>query len=277
MKRKICEKKNRKSIINDIDNDTEIQANKIPNTNGIEIPNKKIRTNVTNKKIRSSLTNPLGLNKKPWPILMPENTICVDECGCGAFSGPLSVCAVYLKPEFSLNGLHDSKLLQEHEREVNYELLTKDPNIYFYVEHMTNIELDEVGGLGKAWQMACTRAVEKLTNILRANNIEPLQVILDGNKKMQTCEFPVTCVVQADSKYIGVAAASILAKVERDRYMVSIAPNYPIFEEIFKKGKGYWYNQKHSDLIDQGIFTDLHRKTYKPLKTYLSKMMHLNE
>ena len=96
-------------------------------------------------------------------------------------------------------------------------------------------------------------------------------MILDGNKPVYGMPLSVISHVSADQSFLGVAAASVLAKVSRDRLMVSYAESgkYPEFYDIFKKGKGYRHTQHHSNLIAQGIYTDLHRTTYNPLKTVL--------
>jgi ribonuclease HII len=78
-------------------------------------------------------------------------------------------------------------------------------------------------------------------------------------------------VTKADQKFIGVAVAACCAKVARDTFMVEAAQHYPEFEEIFRSGKGYYHSKKHTDLIEAGVFTDLHRKTYSHLKSFLDR------
>jgi ribonuclease HII len=98
------------------------------------------------------------------------------------------------------------------------------------------------------------------------------QVILDGNKTVDNTEVPITPVIKADRLITGVSAASILAKVSRDDYMKNIADQYPLeFRDIFIKGKGYRYNKSHDELIKKGIYTNLHRKSYNPLRTVLAE------
>jgi ribonuclease HII len=92
---------------------------------------------------------------------------------------------------------------------------------------------------------------------------------LDGNKHVEVHGIKVKPVIAADRTYVGVSIAAILAKQARDDYMVSIAPQYPHFTELFTKGKGYCYAPIHKTLLEQGLATDLHRKSFNPLRTIL--------
>jgi ribonuclease HII len=221
------------------------------------------------KKYRSISTHPQGIGKAAWPTLIVPNAIYLDEVGAGAWCGPLTVCAVFLLPEFNIQGIHDSKKLKPHEREKLSQELKLNPYIIFHIEHITNKELDLLGGLGKAWQEAMKRVTESLQRKLQLLNLKATCIVVDGNKPF-LCNLPIECVKNADSIYVGVASASILAKVERDAIMVAKAKYYPDFETIFKDGKGYRHSQVHDHLIERGIYTDLHRKTYNPLKKMLT-------
>jgi ribonuclease HII len=223
---------------------------------------------ISRKKFRTLETHPDGINGSRWPSELIENAIYLDEVGCGAWMGPLVIGATFLLPGFNVQGIHDSKKLKPHEREKVNNEIRSNPNIIFHVEHITNNELDEVGGLGNAWQIGMNRATQHLQEKLKLLNVEATNVIVDGNKTFNTI-LPIQAIEKADAIYIGVAAAAILAKVERDTLMESLSGQYPEFKEILKNGKGYRHSAQHSNLISQGIYTDLHRKTYNPLKTKL--------
>jgi ribonuclease HII len=245
------------------------------------MPKRKLST--TEKRTRCLETHPEGLKLAgkfcPWPILQDDifkikNTIWVDEAGMGCYAGPLHVGFTYLRENFDLktvDGIHDTKLLKPHERKNLYDIILKSPDIVHHIEICTNDELDDLGGLGQAWQKTIRKGVsflkQKILSEYPDTNLE--YVCLDGNKTVEGVCIPVRPVVKGDRKYIGVSAAAILAKVSRDAYMVDIADEYAEFSEFFKKGKGYRHSKAHDDLILQGVFTELHRKTYNPLKTVL--------
>ncbi len=237
------------------------------------------------KKFRTIETHPNGISNCAWPKTIVPNSICLDEVGCGAWCGDLVICAVYLKPEFDVKGIHDSKKLKEHEREKISRELQNDPNIVYHVEHISNEELDSLGGLGIAWKIGCQRATNHLLEKLQILNIQPNSIIVDGNKCFEHY-LPIRCVEKADSIYTAIAAASILAKVQRDSQMIAFSEKFKIvsispqsqtdeqeareqFKIILKSGKGYRHSNIHDNLIAKGIYTDLHRKTYNPLKSKL--------
>jgi ribonuclease HII len=242
-------------------------------------------TKESKKKFRSIDSHPDGISNCPWPSTIVPNSICIDECGCGSYMGQLTIGAVYLKDGFDMKGIHDSKKLKEHEREKLSKELRSDPNIVYHVEHIFVEEFDTIGGLKYAWRLGCQRATDHLLEKLKLENIFPNKIILDGNKTFEH-ELPIECIEKADSIFVGVSAAAILAKVERDAQMVELASHFlvlstsPIsdefkadarkqFEIILKNGKGYRHSKIHDDLIAQGIYTNLHRKTYNPLKSKL--------
>lgn len=243
----------------------------------------KLQTKRVKKQVnyRNEQTHPSGIrNKKKdvmWPLVSKdkermEHTIWIDEAGMGSWAGPLHVAGTYILPGFDIKGIHDSKLLKIHERELLYMQLLKSPNVIHHVESITNVELDKVGGLGVAWRIGIRRVIDSIKKQVqeRFPDVELTTVVLDGNKGVDGTSIPVVPVTKADQKHVGVGAASILAKVSRDQLMVHVAHKYPEFEDIFIKGKGYWFSQTHSELVKSGVYTDLHRKTYRPLKDWLN-------
>jgi len=235
------------------------------------------------KKYRNQMTNPEGLKQNgklfPWPKLdVSENstTMYIDEVGRGSWCGPMYICGVILLHGFNVLGIHDSKKLKEHEREQVYENIQRNvgKTILYYIEKITNEEIDQFK-LQKAWKIGVQRVVDKLQKISQEKNLPINHVILDGNVVVHDTSLPLEAVIAAELKYAGVAAASIIAKVERDRYMTEMAKKYPEFHDIFAYGKGYAYNKSHRELIMKGIFTDLHRKSFKPL-AHVLKMKGAN-
>jgi ribonuclease HII len=234
---------------------------------------------VSLKKLRNQKTKPDGIKLAgtlhPWPVLNHEwnsHTIWIDEAGMGCWAGPLHVAGVYLLPGFDIEGLHDSKLLREDERKDIYEKLVRNKHIIYHIEKMSNQDIDAMK-LGGAWKEAIRRIVSKLQQQVESTHSEVkiTRVILDGNKTVSGTAVEITPVTSADRLYAGVSAASILAKVSRDEFMSSIAHKYPEYSDIFKNGHGYRHSKHHDDLIKEGIYTDLHRKSFNPLKTKLLK------
>jgi ribonuclease HII len=242
-------------------------------------PVKKDKKPPKGPKIRNQTTHPQGFKNYIWPILDHEwnpNTLWIDETGMGCWSGPMYVCATYLLPGFDIQGLHDSKLLSVHEREHAYRNLTSSDKILYEIEKVSNVEIDQLK-LGNAWKEGIRRVIIKLRAKILAYNpqLQITRVVLDGNKTVPNTLIPITTVISADRLYAGVSAASILAKVSRDEYMKSVAPNYPEFAEIFAKGHGYRYSAHHTDLIKAGKYTDLHRKSFNPLREKLNPKIHV--
>lgn len=226
---------------------------------------------------RSVKTHPLGLRDARemylWPEVQPS-IIFVDEAGCGCWAGPLYVCAVLLLPGFDIVGrLHDSKLLHEHERRRLYRELVASPHIMYHVEHVSNRQIDHYGK-GHAWRRGVAHAITALYNECQERKVTVANyAVLDGQENIGSERIPIELRlrVKGDRHYAGVAAASILAKVSRDQYMMSLAERYPKFYDIFYSGKGYRYSPEHDKLLAQGLYTDLHRQSYQPLKSVLQR------
>lgn len=232
-----------------------------------------------NKYYRNQDTHPDGImhskRMNAWPPLQledHEHTIWVDEAGQGSWAGPLHIGAVYILPGFNIKGIHDSKMLHEHERFVLYHQLIHSPHLIYHVQSVTREEIDNPR-IGVAWQNGTRRAVEKVLEKLKEQQpqVKISKVVVDGSKTIKNCPLPVEAISKADSRFVGVGAAAILAKVSRDLLMEQLGdkPEYSTFKEIFQKGKGYAFSQQHRDLIEQGVYTDLHRQSFNPLKSYL--------
>lgn len=179
----------------------------------------------------------------------------VDEAGRGPLAGDVYAAAVILPPNCVIEGLNDSKKLTEQKREALYDII-KQKAVSCCVGVATIAEIEEHNIL-QATFLAMNRAVDGL-------EIAPKLVLVDGNQNPHL-KIHSRCVVKGDATSACIAAASILAKVERDRYMKQIAAQYPDYQ--FQKHKGYG-TTLHYQMLDQFGISDVHRKSF--LKKYLS-------
>jgi len=179
-----------------------------------------------------------------------HSCICgVDEAGRGPLAGPVYAAAVILPFGIDIPGLNDSKKLSKKKREWLFDEIVSKAESYAiaFADHK---EVDELNILNATY-LAMNRAIGMLS-------IEPLMSIIDGNRS-SNIQFPNRCVVGGDGKSASVAAASILAKVSRDRYMTKIASKYP--EYAFEKHKGYGTKLHYERLREHGL-SKIHRKTF---------------
>lgn len=173
----------------------------------------------------------------------------VDEAGRGPLAGPVVAAAVIFDKKTNIKGVNDSKLLSEKQREELYDKIISSALAYSVsvVEH--NV-IDEVNIL-RASLLAMKQAVDDLW-------IKPDLILVDGNRAFEN-NSPVIPVVKGDSKSFSIAAASILAKVTRDRLMKSLAAQFPDY--LWEQNKGYPTKQ-HREIIKKIGASPLHRKTF---------------
>ncbi|MBN1501890.1 MAG: ribonuclease HII [Spirochaetes bacterium] len=183
----------------------------------------------------------------------------LDEAGRGSLAGPLTVASVVFPCEFfsemppQLSDLNDSKKLTPRKREACYEVIKKYAAYYSYI-HISPEIIDE---------MNINRATEFAVNKLLERNCEISQVLLDGNFKFNL-KIPYLSVIKGDSRSITIAAASIVAKVERDAFMSGLPGKYDIYG--FKKNAGYGTVLHRESIMKHGP-SDIHRKSYEPCRT----------
>ncbi len=182
----------------------------------------------------------------------------VDEAGRGPLAGPVFAAAVILNPQRPIAGLADSKVLSESKRDSLY-ILIKESALSWSIAQASVEEIDRLNIL-QATLLAMQRAVNGL-------HIQPDEVLVDGNR-LPDLSMSAQAIVKGDSKVQAISAASILAKVERDKLMVDYHQQYPDF--AFHVHKGYGTKQ-HLAEIEQFGFLDVHRKTFNPVKTMLTK------
>ncbi|MGR9013217.1 MAG: ribonuclease HII [Gammaproteobacteria bacterium] len=184
------------------------------------------------------------------------NVAGVDEAGRGPLAGPVFAAAVILNPLRPILGLADSKVLSASKRDSLY-ILIKESALSWSIAQASVEEVDRLNIL-QATLLAMQRAVMGLS-------IQPDGVLVDGNR-LPDLTVPAQAIVKGDSKVQAISAASILAKVERDKLMVAYHQHYPDF--AFHVHKGYGTKQ-HLAEIEQFGFLDVHRRTFNPVKTML--------
>ena len=174
----------------------------------------------------------------------------VDEAGRGPLAGPVCAAAVILPEGAVIEGLDDSKKLTEKKRERLYDVI-KETAVAYSVAYGTLEEIETVNIL-EATYLAMNRAIEGL-------NVKPDFALIDGNRVPRGIKIPCETIVKGDSKSMSVAAASVLAKVTRDRLMLEYDKKYP--EYNFKKHKGYG-TREHTELIKQYGPCEIHRFSF---------------
>jgi len=176
----------------------------------------------------------------------------VDEAGRGAWAGPLVAAAVILPRHLKIPGLNDSKKLTAKAREVLFKKII-DQSVAYTIYRVSQKIIDKQG-VGKANLLAIQKSVKFLPT-------KPHYVLIDG-LKVKIDNLPVKSVVRGDAKVISIAAASILAKVSRDRIMVKYHKKFPQYN--FAKHKGYGTKEHYANIKKYGI-CPLHRLSFSPL------------
>lgn len=174
----------------------------------------------------------------------------VDEAGRGPLAGPVCAAAVILPEGAVIEGLDDSKKLTEKKREKLYDII-RETAVAYSVAYGTLEEIESVNIL-EATYLAMNRAIEGLS-------VKPDFALIDGNRVPRGIKIPCETIVKGDSKSMSVAAASVLAKVTRDRLMLEYDKKYP--EYNFKKHKGYG-TKEHTELIKQYGPCEIHRLSF---------------
>lgn len=176
-----------------------------------------------------------------------------DEAGAGPLAGPVYAAAVILPFGAKLPGLNDSKKLTEKKREALFPVI-QEQAVAWAVARVEAAEIDETDILS-ARMKAMQLAIDQLT-------LAPDFALLDGNRdhgRSAAVTTPHRMIVKGDSLSASIAAASILAKVSRDRYMKEIAAQYPQYE--FDRHKGYG-TKRHYELLRQYGPSPIHRRTF---------------
>lgn len=176
-----------------------------------------------------------------------------DEAGRGCLAGPVTAAAVLLPSDFRHELLNDSKQLTEKQRQQLRPIIEKHA-ISFAVTHLDPLVIDEINILN-----ASIKAMQD--SILKLDPL-PLYIIVDGNRFKPVSNIPHSCIIKGDSKYLSIAAASILAKTYRDDYMESIHEEFPVYN--WKQNKGY-PTIEHRKAIKEFGPTKYHRMSFRLL------------
>lgn len=174
----------------------------------------------------------------------------VDEAGRGPLAGPVCAAAVILPMDLEIEGLNDSKKLTEKRREALYDIILNKA-VAYGIAFASEKEIDEINIL-QATFLAMRRAVEQLKT-------KPSLVLVDGNRAPELGALPVKTIVKGDSLSANIAAASILAKVTRDRLMVELDGTYPQYG--FSVHKGYGTKVHYAALTEHGP-CPIHRRSF---------------
>ena len=185
-----------------------------------------------------------------------------DEAGRGPLAGPVVAAAVILPKNMIIEGVNDSKQLTEKKREELFDIINEKA-LAVGISFIDNKKIDEINIL-EASRLAMMTAIKNL-------KIKPDYVLSDAMK--MNIDIPVKPIIKGDALSINIAAASIIAKVSRDRFMDEMDLKYPNYG--FKRHKGY-PTKDHIEAIKKYGITDIHRLTFKPIKTMLVEQLEFD-
>ena len=174
----------------------------------------------------------------------------IDEAGRGPLAGPVVVGIAIMKPESFIEGINDSKKISEKKREMLYDTITEEA-VDWAVGIIDQNEIDKINILN-ATKKALHMAIDNL-------KVKPDRILVDALEHIDTCGIPYTSIIKGDAKIYSISAASIIAKVTRDRIMQEYDEIYPQYG--FTNHKGYG-TAKHIQAIKQYGPCPLHRKTF---------------
>ncbi|TKJ40494.1 ribonuclease HII [candidate division LCP-89 bacterium B3_LCP] len=175
----------------------------------------------------------------------------IDEAGRGPLAGPVVAAAVIFSQELFIPQVNDSKLLSPQQREIIYKSIIAAA-LDVGIGQASPVEIDSMNILN-ASLLAMRRAVDDLV-------IRPDHLLIDGNQMISDCDIPQDSLIKGDSRSFSIAAASIIAKVTRDRIMVDYHHRHP--EYGFDKHKGYPV-KAHRESIKTHGYCDIHRRSFK--------------
>ncbi len=196
----------------------------------------------------------------PQELLLIQQAIIycgVDEAGAGPLCGDVVAAAVILDPNNPIAGLNDSKKLSEKKREALFPEI-KEKALAYCITRASVEEIDEINIL-HARMLAMTRAVNGLT-------VKPQHAMIDGNRLPLNLCCDATAIIKGDALVASIAAASVLAKVQRDHEMVALDKIYPQYG--LAKHKGY-PTKAHIEALNEFGPTEIYRKTFGPVKALL--------
>lgn len=173
----------------------------------------------------------------------------VDEAGRGPLAGPVYAAAVILPQNFVIPGLNDSKKLSEKRREELFDVITENA-IAYSIASVDEKRIDEINILNATF--------EAMNNAVNSLSISPDFCLIDGNR-IKDMTIPHETIVKGDAKSASIAAASILAKVSRDRFIIEMSQKYPQYG--FENNKGYGTAAHNEAILKYGP-CEIHRRTF---------------
>jgi len=192
----------------------------------------------------------------------------VDEVGRGCWAGPLCVAICVLKPGYDNKEINDSKKLDEKTRERLFNVIIEN-SIYYKIEFLSSQDIDKEHNIKKS----TIRLMEKLIE-QAYKDIDLKYVLIDAEKVKVNNNIKTLSIIKGDAKSLSIAAASILAKVSRDRILIDMAKKYPQYK--FDKNKGYG-TKDHIDALNKyGIIKGFHRESYKPIEKIVKNEIKKN-
>ena len=193
-------------------------------------------------------------------LQLAPGAICgVDEAGRGPWAGPVVAAAVILDPGHIPANLDDSKVLDEEARAFLFNRITKSAEVGVGIADVDRIDRDNILN-ATLWAMS---------EAVAALRIKPRLVLVDGNRAPRI-GIETRTIVKGDAKCVSIAAASIIAKVTRDRLMMAYARDYPGYG--FERHKGYG-TPEHQAAIDKHGVCALHRRSFKPVQLALGLLV----
>lgn len=183
----------------------------------------------------------------------------IDEVGRGPLVGPVVTACVILPEDFALDGLTDSKKLSEKKRDMFYDIIIEKA-ISVGIGIMDEDVIDKVN-IYEATKLAMYQAVDNMS-------VKPDYILIDA-MKLDKLDVPSTSIIKGDLKSITISAASVIAKVTRDRMMYELDKKYPMYK--FAKNKGYPTKDHIEAIVKYGILKE-HRKTFKPVTEHVNRI-----
>ena len=203
-----------------------------------------------------------------------SGVIGIDEAGRGPLAGPVVAAACCIIGNVNIDGINDSKLTSEKDREDTFHLLTNSPQVYWAATIMDHKVIDEINILEatlRAMRESCAKVLEKVKISKIGDEIitSKLIALVDGNRIPTDMPIEAKHVIKGDSIVYSIAAASIIAKVTRDRIMIELSREYPQYN--FAKHKGYPTAEHRAALVKFGP-SSVHRLSYRPVRESLDEM-----
>ena len=197
-----------------------------------------------------------------------KNVVGIDEAGRGPLAGPVVTASVCFEKNFKIKDLKNfdinySKKLSEKQREEIYKILTNHKNIKWGVGIVSEKIIDKINIL-QATKLAMQKSVKDLDSRFRGNDTSADFLLIDGNFKIH-CATRQKSIIKGDAKVFSISAASIIAKVTRDRLMQKYHKKYP--EYNFLKNKGYG-TKAHFAVIEKNGPCKIHRKSFYPVNKF---------